>query len=364
MEYPVHVHDLTVGDPCILADPQTKKYYMYARMMRFGETSSERKGTGGTFYATCSEDLVHWSNPILVFEQNDFWAGLDYWAAEGHYYNGKYYIFSSFRAPGTMRRCQALVADNPLGPFKPIRQEPVTPPGWHCLDGHLYIDKKGDPWMVFCHEWLQVFDGQMCAIRLSKDLGEAVGDPIILFRASEAPWGDDLVYSNTGYGGVTDGPWLHRMEDGSLIMLWSNFSPYGYAVGLAKSLSGEIFGPWEQFDKPLFCNDGGHASLFRRFDDGMLMMPLHTFGREGPGKRTLIFEVEEYKGLIEIVNEFTGNWFDSIGGHPMRYRSAVPSVDPPTPTKLTVYGGPFARRLLSRSAPPSVHKKGKLFKKR
>lgn len=29
--------------------------------------------------------------------------------------------------------------------------------------------------MVFCHEWLQVGDGQICAIPMSDDLGEAIG---------------------------------------------------------------------------------------------------------------------------------------------------------------------------------------------
>ena len=42
--------------------------------------------------------------------------------------------------------------------------------------------------MVFCHEWLQVGDGQICAIPMSDDLGEAIGDPVILFRASDGKW--------------------------------------------------------------------------------------------------------------------------------------------------------------------------------
>jgi len=363
MEYPVHVHDLRISDPCIMPDPVTHKYYIYARSFSFGVTEPRDK-TDGTFYAIVSEDLIHWSNPILVFEQGDFWAGLDYWAPEGRYYNGKYYIFSSFRAPGTVRRCQALISDDPLGPFVPLG-EPLTPEGWQSLDGHLYIDLKNRPWLVFCHEWTQVYDGQMCAVPLADDLSHAVGDPMILFRASEAPWGDDFVYSAGDGGEITDGPWLHRMEDGSLVMLWSTHTPYGYAVGIAKSKTGEIYGPWEQFDKPIFCHDGGHASLFRRFDDGMLMMPLHVFGKGGPGMRVLIYEVEECNGLIETVNEFTGNWFDAIGGHPAKYRSAVPCRVEPEYTRLANYGGPFARRgLMSRNAPESKYHKGKLFKDR
>ena len=72
MEYPIHVHDLNVKDPSIFADPKSKKYYMYSNKFHCGLTPSERKGTGETFYCIVSEDLVHWSNPQLVFEQNDF----------------------------------------------------------------------------------------------------------------------------------------------------------------------------------------------------------------------------------------------------------------------------------------------------
>ena len=43
------------------------------------------------------------------------------------------------------------------------------------------------PWMVFCHEWVQIGDGTMDAVRLAADLSKPVGEPIQLFRASDAP---------------------------------------------------------------------------------------------------------------------------------------------------------------------------------
>jgi len=362
LEYPVHVHDLNVKDPYILADPVSEKYYLYANKFKCGVTPKDRKGTGNTFYAMESVDLVHWSNPILVFEQNDFWASEDYTAPEVHYYKEKYYLISSFSAPGKLRRCQALVADNPLGPFVPFGK-PLTPPAWQCMDGTLYVDREGAPWLVFAHDWVQVFDGQICAIRLADDLSEPVSDPIILFRGSEAPWGDDFVYSTDEGGGAARAPWVHRMKDGGLVILWTNCTPYGYAVGIAKSLSDEIYGPWQQYDKPVYALDGAHASLFRRFGDGMLMMPLHHIGRDGPGIRTIIEEVEEYNGLIEIVNEFTGNWWESIGGHPIAYRGQGPCKDEPTFSKLENYGGMFARRRRVTKwamAPETKFKKGKI----
>lgn len=313
MEYPFHVHDVHISDPFILADEATGKYYLYAACFSPDRFPNQKRR--GAFHVLVSEDLVNWSEPIQVFdaEATGFWADLDYWAPECHIWQGKYYIFSSFRAEGTFRGCQCLVADNPLGPFKPIEADPVTPKGWQCLDGTLYVDRKGKPWMVFCHEWLQVFDGQMCAIPLSDDLGHAIGEPIILFRASDAPWGARLGGQDKHNGLVTDGPFLHRLPDGKLIMLWSNFNKDGYAMGYAVSRSGEIFGPWVQQEDPLYALDGAHAMLFRTFQ-GQLMMALHCPNHH-PKKRMLLFEMDESHGKLSIINECTGNWFGGIGGN-------------------------------------------------
>ena len=313
-EYPVTVRQFNISDPFILPVPETQKYYTYAR--RFNKETFPETKLGPYFYALESPDLINWSRPIEVFKApGDFWGPLDFWAPECWKWKDKYYIFSSFRGKGTYRRCQALAADSPLGPFAPIYNEAATPEGWHCLDATLYVDKGGVPWMVFCHEWTQVQDGQIAAVPLSDDLGRAIGDPIILFRASEAPWRDDRL----GYmpekgmtwisGYITDGCFLHRMKNGSLIMLWSNYSRHGYAVGYARSTSGEIEGPWEQEPIPLYVMDGAHAMMFNTFD-GRLMMALHAPNHPLTKKRMLLFEMEEKGDYLYTVNEVTGNWFN------------------------------------------------------
>jgi beta-xylosidase len=307
-KYSVHVRDIMISDPCVLASPDTKKYYIYARM--FDPSKFPEVKLGATFYAMESPDLIHWSRPILVFDKpDDFWADLDYWAPECHYYKGKYYLISSFRAEGKFRACQCLVSDSPLGPFLPLSNTPVTPKNWQCLDGTLYQDRRGRPWMVFCHEWLQVYDGQVCAIPMTDDLSAADGKPVILFRASDAPWTGKLGED----GHVTDGPFLHRMKNGTLIMLWSSFSYGGYTVGYATSLSGDIMGPWKQEEKPLYALDGGHAMLFKTFD-GKLMMSMHCPNTH-IRKRMLLFEMEEKGDKLHVINEITGNWYNGIDGN-------------------------------------------------
>ena len=54
------------------------------------------------------------------------------------------------------------------------------------LDGTLYLDESGQAWMVYAHEWVQLLDGTIEAIQLDAGLVRSVGNPIHLFRGSEA----------------------------------------------------------------------------------------------------------------------------------------------------------------------------------
>lgn len=38
---------------------------------------------------------------------------------------------------------------------------PITPRDFMTLDGTLYVDRAGAPWMVYAHEWIQKVDGTM-----------------------------------------------------------------------------------------------------------------------------------------------------------------------------------------------------------
>lgn len=307
--YGTHVRDLHVRDVCIVPDEASQTYYMVAGTKRPGQI-----GPGVNLRE--SKDLVWWSDAEPIFEPySSFWGSLDFWAPEIHFWRGKWYLVSSFRSPGGCRGCQFLEADSIKGPYTAKVNHPATPEDWHCLDGTLYEDRNGNPWMVFCHEWSQVQDGQMCAIRMKEDLSDSVGEPIILFRASEAPWKftDDRALWNLtdpqpeiGWARITDGPYLYRAKNGELLMVWSSYSNTAYTCGYARSLSGEITGPWVQEPEPLFALDGGHSMLFRRFD-GTLMMTLHSPNRQGK-ERALLFEMEDVNGHLRIINEKTGNF--------------------------------------------------------
>ncbi|MBZ0304356.1 MAG: glycoside hydrolase family 43 protein [Anaerolineae bacterium] len=285
--------DIHIRDPFVLPVPAERRYYLY------GTTGSETWGhfaTGFDYYT--SPDLHTWEGPFPAFRPPaGFWSDRNYWAPEAHVYRGRCYLFASFKAEGVCRGTQILAADSPQGPFLPISDGPVTPRDWECLDGTLFVDADDQPWIAFCHEWVQVGDGEICALRLSTDLTSAVGQSQVLFHASEAPWAQEL-NSKGRKGYVTDGPWLHRLANGGLIILWSSFSTGGYTVGIAASASGEITGPWQQVPQPLYAGDGGHCMTFRTFA-GQLMLAYHR-PNPTPDERPYFVPLREGAASLEI----------------------------------------------------------------
>ncbi|MBN2471799.1 MAG: family 43 glycosylhydrolase [Anaerolineae bacterium] len=285
--------DIHIRDPFVVPIQAEGLYYLY------GTTGAEAwtDGAQGIDYYT-SANLEDWEGPFPAFRPPaGFWADRNFWAPEVHAYRGRWYMFASFKAEGARRGTQILSADSPRGPFLPISDGPVTPRDWECLDGTPYVDRDGQPWIVFCHEWVQVGDGEVCALPLSDDLAAAVGEPRLLFRASEAPWAQEI-NSKGRRGYVTDGPWLHRLASGALLMLWSSFGAGGYTVGIARSESGDISGPWVQQPEPLYAGDGGHCMAFRAFT-GDLRLAYHR-PNPTPDERPYFAPLREGETSLEI----------------------------------------------------------------
>jgi beta-xylosidase len=280
-----------IRDPFVL--PVGQQYYLYGTTGADAWTSS-----ASGFDTFTSTDLQSWDGPVPAFRPPaGFWADRNFWAPEVHLSRGRYVMFASFKADGVRRGTQILAADRPEGPFLPISDGPVTPREWECLDGTLFVDATDQPWIVFCHEWVQVGDGEICALRLSDDLTAAIGEPQLLFRGSEAPWTDEL-HSKGRRGYVTDGPWLHRLANGTLLMLWSSFTHGDYAVGIARSASGDILGPWQQQAEPLYAGDGGHCMTFRAFD-GQWMLSYHR-PNASPNERPFFVPLRETDSSLTL----------------------------------------------------------------
>lgn len=283
--------EINIRDPFIL--PDGGKYYMYGtRGKNCWENHCLAEGMGFDVYV--SDDLENWSEPKAVFQKtSDFWADRNFWAPEVHKYGGKYYMFASFFNGERHRGTQILVSDTPDGTFNPITEYPVTPENWSSLDGSLYIDKNGKPHIVFCHEWSQIVDGEICEMQLSDDLTTPVSEPRTLLKGSD-PWWARKEHSNW----VTDGPFLYRGESGRLYMIWSSFTDSGYVQAISYSDNGDIDGNWKH-DLPLLAEkDGGHGMIFTSFDK-KLHLVLHR-PNNNPYERPVLTEIEEAEGTLRI----------------------------------------------------------------
>lgn len=271
----VPLDSIILSDPCILADDATNMYYM--------------TGTGGQLWK--SPDLKLWEGPYRVaMTDSASWMGPRpmIWAAELHKYNGKYYYFATFtnqavslgqyRGNNLERRaCHVLVSDKAEGPYRPVpgSDAEYLPADKLTLDGTLWVDTDGKPYMVYCWEWLQNWDGTIEKIELKPDMSGTVGEGSILFRASASPWSREVVDGKARPNRVTDGPYLHRTATGRLAMIWTSWYDKIYTQGVAYSESGTLDGPWIQEEKPFTPGDFGHGMLFRTFD-GQLLMSVHS----------------------------------------------------------------------------------------
>ncbi len=309
----IHRSQIRIRDPFVLPDPETQTYFIYSTT----DWGSEAEQRTKSVIVYRSNDLEHWETPTPVFAvPQEHWARESIWAPEVHRYQGKYYLFVTLTAKDALptppgrpqnrkRGTEILVADRPEGPFRSLANPPQTPHDWMSLDGTLFVE-DGVPYMIFCHEWIQITDGSMEMVRLKEDLSGPLGRPTTLFHASDASWtrcrGDlgELFEGKRYHASITDGPWFHRTKNGRLIMLWSSYGPTRYATGIAVSASGKVAGPWEQSDAPLWADDGGHPMLFTAFD-GRLVMTIHQPNRRV--ERARFFELEDTGDTLRIVRE-------------------------------------------------------------
>ncbi|GHU34812.1 glycosyl hydrolase family 43 [Spirochaetia bacterium] len=281
----MNITDIQIRDPFVVL--KNGRYYL------FGSTDKDiwkAKGTGFDVY-TSSGTLTEFDGPFPAFRpEPDFWSETNFWAPEVYKYRDSYYMFATFKPKAGRRGTAVLKSENLTGPFKPWSDGPVTPAAWECLDGTLFIDSTGNPFMVFCHEWQQVQDGEICAMPLSGDLRTAAGEPVLLFKASEAAWTRELK-GRAPRTFVTDGPFLWKTNSGILLLLWSSFGDEGYCIGVARSETATITGPWIQSPEPLFAKDGGHGMLFRS-KEGKLYLTIHR-PNNTPAERALFIELQE-----------------------------------------------------------------------
>ena len=282
-------------DASILADSDSRTYYLY--------TSPETPA--GSVVAYKSKDLASWEGPTSVFQvPSESWAK----SSEGvrdprvYAYRGKYYLFATLsnsdsviaKPPASwrvtsMKGTQVFVSESPQGPFSAVPKsanKPYTPADYMALGGSLYIE--GDlAWLIYVHDWTQVIDATIDALRLKADLSAPVETPIYLFEASDAPWFQlQTAASREPRFYPAGGPFIYRTRNGSLTMMWSSPRNGKSAVTVAHSVTGKVRGPWTQ-GATLLSDDSAQATVFKTFD-GRLMLAVSQPSGGGAARMKLV----------------------------------------------------------------------------
>ena len=286
------IDSIVLSDPFILADQATHTYYM--------------TGTGGQMWT--SRDLKTWSGPSHVANTDpESWMGPRpmIWAAELHQYKGKYYYFATFtnrrviidtvkNTPIERRACHILVSDKAEGPYTPMEDQTYLPATQPTLDATFWVEQDV-PYMIFCHEWLQNWNGTVERIQLKPDLSGTVdGSRRLLFRAFDSPWSREKndegeIVPNK----VTDGPFVFRTATGRLGMLWTSWVFGDYTQGVAYSETGRLDGPWVQEKEPITPPNYGHGMIFTAFD-GTTYLCCHSHNKAGGRtiRRPALFKID------------------------------------------------------------------------
>ncbi len=293
----MNIRDINIRDPYIML--HEGKYYLY------GTRSDACWGPAEGYDCFVSSDLEEWDGPIEIFHRSeDFFSDHCFWAPECIAYHGAFYLITTFGLEGNSKGIFVMKADRPEGPFS-LCGEQLTPKDWVCIDGTVFFEKEDEPVLFFSHSFEDSPTGDMCFVRLSADLSHAVGDPVKVFEAAEAPWANPVPFAKEefgmdGYVYFTDGPCVMRMDDGKLYMTWSSWGTAGYAVGVAVSESGDIKGPWRQLPVPIYPVNGGHGMMFKDCD-GTFKFTLH-YPNDKYAERPQIYGIEKQGDTLVLTD--------------------------------------------------------------
>lgn len=315
--------DIVIRDPFIYYDNAIGRAYMYGTC----DTIDGKRGFD--VRETSDPTLQMWSERKPVWRKpDDFWGTRAYWAPEVHKYKDKYYLFATFEAPGRARTVQILSSDSPRGPFRVHSPKPINGPKYFSLDGTLYVDNNGDPWMVYSREHVSIQDGEMRAMRLKDDLSAPARpiEDILLFKASSANFAAVWHNAKGQKCYLTDGPQMLRLSNGDLVMVWStntivpNPVHWSYTVAIAKSKNGDVQGPWVH-EGVLYSGFAGHGQIFRHPVMG-LVLSVHQ-PNSGRAPHPVFLTVYESDGKLTMADPKTPSYVQAY----WRFEDSTPQQD-------------------------------------
>ena len=265
-----------IGDPYVLYDEASGKYYMYC--------------TGGKFKCWSSDTLKSWTELGDAYTVTDKSFGTqNYWAPEVYKWNGAYYMVYSAARPAEgslsstgMRHSIGLAkADSPAGPFTDVYDHPLYAPDYSVIDASLLFDDDGKIYLFYSKDCSEnVVDGkktsQVFGIELASDLGSTVGEPVLLATPQSA-W--ELKSGSTVWN---EGPCVFKKNGTYYLLFTANYyASASYSVGYATAST--PLGTYKKAaENPILIGDGkntsgtGHCSVTRSPDGTEMYIVYHS----------------------------------------------------------------------------------------
>jgi beta-xylosidase len=281
-----------VGKGFQIADPFVLEY--------LGEYYLYGTSAGNGFKAWKSHNLVDWEPVGYVYRRTaSSWGTGSFWAPEVIHYRDKFYMVFSCKGPADSGLRLALaIGDSPEGPFVDL-QVPWFDYNYSCIDGHLFVDSDGTPYLFFekvgsvgefwngaGYLWGMIF-----GVPLTPDLLTMSGEPVLCLYPDQAWEHPESMHARS-----VEGMTVFKKGDQYYMTYSANhYADPDYGVGYATA-PGPL-GMWTKSDhNPVLSKDlssgvsgPGHNGITRSPDgkEWIIVYHSHLDVRNPSGNRVL-----------------------------------------------------------------------------
>lgn len=227
------------------------------------------------FQCYTSKDLIHWSEPHVVFHGCDGWGNNEYMSPNVIYKDGLFYMFyASHTAPNpkTGRRephVAFATSTSPLGPFKSKTMKPIHEDVLE-IGGHPFIDEDGRSYLtvVRFNNGNEIWAYE---IKMEDGIVTALDDTLVKIMVPTEPWECD-------YARITEGGVIFKHK-GLYYMIYAG-SHYKGDYGEGFAIAEKPLGPYVKYKyNPILrgtkFSRGTGDSVYTRTPNGDYIMFYH-----------------------------------------------------------------------------------------
>lgn len=269
------------------------------RYYAFGTTGSDRLADGKIFRLLSSTNLVDWQEHGGALEPLSDDKGLQYWAPEVAFHDGKFYLYYSV---GTLHDLQfeirVATSDSPLGPYQDngsALKEGADAPFF--IDGHPFRDDDGEWYFFYAKDFLDNDEGNQSGTGIVVDrlidMVRLAGEPKTVVRPRydwtlfEAGRLMPMLDNKTFNWHTIEAPWVVK-RDGKYYCFYSGSNYQTINYGLDYVVADSVMGPYEGQGRyarvlrgvPDLVRGPGHHSIVTSPDGSTDVAVYHAWDKE------------------------------------------------------------------------------------